>query len=102
MIYKNATAAPQAHVKGAYRPGDRGLPRSAGDNCSATAHSAAEELTRIGTRVRLDRSSHVPEDEGCFFVLEAPSGREAALVPERAALEPIRVVDAVWSGKESK
>ena len=86
MIYNNATAAPQAHVKGAYRPGD----------------SAAEELTRTGTSVRFDRSIHVPEDEICSFVFDAPSGREAALVAERAALEPIRVVEAVSSGKESR
>ena len=38
----------------------------------------------------------------CFFVFDAPSGREAALVAERAALEPIRVVEAVSSGKESR
>ena len=102
MIYNNATAAPQARVTGAYRPGDRGLPRSAGDNCSATARSAAEELTRTGTRVSFDRFIHVPEDEICFFVFDARSGREAALVAEQAALEPIRVVEAVSSGKESQ
>ena len=102
MIYNNATAAPRANVKGAYRPGDRGLPRSAGDNCSATARSAAEELTRTGTRVRFDRSIQVKGDEICFFfVFDAPSGA-AALVAERAALEPIRVVEAVSSGKESR
>lgn len=64
------------------------------------ARSAAEELTRKGTRVRFDRSIHVPEDEMCFFVFDAPSGREAALVAQRAELEPIRVVEAVTSGKE--
>jgi hypothetical protein len=66
------------------------------------ARSAAEELTRTGTRVRFDRSIHVPDDEICFLVFDAPSGREAALVAERAALEPIRVVEAVSSGKESR
>ena len=65
------------------------------------ARSAAQELTRNGTRVRFNRSIHVPEDEICFFVFDAPSGREAALVAERAALGPIRVVEAVSSGKES-
>ena len=64
------------------------------------ARSAAKELTRTGTRVRFDRYIHVPEDEMCFFVFDAPSGREAALVAERAALEPIRVVEAVSSRKE--
>ena len=64
------------------------------------ARSAAEELTREGTRVRFDRSIHVPEDEICFFVFDAPSAGEAALVAERAGLEPLRVVEAVSSGKE--
>jgi len=36
-------------------------------------------------------------DEICFFVFDAPSSREAALVAERAALDPIRVVEAVSS-----
>jgi hypothetical protein len=64
------------------------------------ARSAAEELTREGTRVGFDRSIHVPEDEICFFVFDAPSGREAALVAQRARLEPLRVVEAVSSRKE--
>ena len=64
------------------------------------ARSAAEELTRKGTRVRFDRTIHVPEDEICFFVFDAQSGREAALVAQRAALDPIRVVEAVSSGEE--
>ena len=42
------------------------------------ARSAAEELTREQTRVRFDRSIHVPEDEICFFVFDAPSARHAA------------------------
>ncbi len=66
------------------------------------ARSAAEELTRQGTRVRFDRTIHVPEDEICFFVVDAPSGREAALAAQRAELDPIRVVEAVSSGKERK
>jgi len=38
------------------------------------ARSAAEELTRKGTRVRFDRAIHVPGDEICFFVFDASSG----------------------------
>jgi hypothetical protein len=64
------------------------------------ARSAAEELTRKGTRVRFDHMIHVPEDEICFFVFDAPSSREAALVAVQAALDPIRVVEAVSSGEE--
>jgi hypothetical protein len=64
------------------------------------AHSAAEAMTREGTRVRFEGSIHIPEDETCFFTFATPSGREAALVAQRAGLEPIRVVGAVPSGKE--
>ena len=63
------------------------------------ARSAAEELTRKGTRVRFDHTIHVPEDEICFFVFDASSGRVAALAAERAELDPFRVVEAFSSGK---
>jgi hypothetical protein len=64
------------------------------------ARSAAEELTDGRTRVRFDRSIYVPEDEICFFVFDAPSGRDAALAAERAELDSIRVVEVVSSRKE--
>ena len=79
------------------------LPRGASGEPMARerrARSAAEELTRQGTRVRFDRTIHVPEDEICFFVFDAQSGREAALVAQQAALDPFRVVEAVSSGKD--
>jgi hypothetical protein len=53
------------------------------------ARSAAEELTLGMTPVRFDRSIHVPEDEICFFIFDAPSGRDAALAAHRAELEAI-------------
>jgi hypothetical protein len=59
------------------------------------ARSAAAELTLAHVPVRFDRSIHVPEDEICFFVFDAPSGRDAALAAERAGLDPLRVVEAV-------
>jgi hypothetical protein len=59
------------------------------------ARSAAEELTQERTRVRFDRSIHVPEDEICFYVFDAPSSHDAALAAQRARLDPIRVVEAV-------
>ncbi len=64
------------------------------------ARSAAEAMTREGTRVGFEGSIHIPEDEICFFTFAAPSGREAGLLAQRAELEPIRVVEAVPSGKE--
>jgi hypothetical protein len=64
------------------------------------ASSAAKERTREGTRVRFEGSTYVPEDEICFFTFAAPSSREAALVAQRAELEPLRVVEVVTSRKE--
>ena len=66
------------------------------------ARSAVEELTQEGKRVRFERSIYVPEDELCFFVFDAPSGRDAALAAQSAGLEPIRVVEAVPSESEGK
>jgi hypothetical protein len=66
------------------------------------ARSAAEDLTDGRTRVRFDRSIYVPEDEICFFVFDAPSGREAALVAQRAGLDPLRVVEAISSEEEER
>ena len=66
------------------------------------ARSASEELARAGMRVRFDRSIHLLEDEICFFVFDAPSTREAALVAEQAELDPIRIVEAVSSEKEQQ
>ena len=65
------------------------------------ARAAADELTRERTVVRFERAIHIPEDETCFFVFDAPSAREAMLAAERARLEPIRVVEAVSSGEET-
>ena len=58
------------------------------------ARSAAQELTRERTAVRFERSIHLPEDEICFIVFDAPSSRHAALAAQRARLEPIRIVEA--------
>lgn len=62
------------------------------------ARSAAAELTTV----RFDRAIHVPEDEICFYVFEAPAARDAALAAERAGLDPLRVVEAVSFGKEQQ
>ena len=66
------------------------------------ARSAAEAMTSEGTRIGFEGSVHVPEDEICFFTFAAPSGREAALVAQRAGLEPLRVTEAIPSGKEQR
>jgi hypothetical protein len=64
------------------------------------ARSAAEELTQERERVRFEHSIHVPEDEICFFIFDAPSSQAVVLVTQRAELDPIRVVEAVTSQKE--
>lgn len=66
------------------------------------ARSAAEELTRPQARVRFDGAIHVPEDEICFFIFDALSGRDATLAAERAGLVPIRVVEAVSSREKEE
>ena len=82
-----------------YLPRGRAGERTARDR---RARSAADELTREGTHVRFDRSIHVPEDEICLFVFDAPSGQEAAIAAQRAELDPLRVVEAVTSGKKER
>ena len=57
------------------------------------ARSSADELAGVS----FDRSIHVPEDEICFFVFDAPSSRDVLLTAERAELSPIRIVEAVSS-----
>ena len=64
------------------------------------ARSAADELTRAGSRVHFDGAIHVPEDEICFFVFGASSSEEAARAAHLALLDPVRVVEAVTSGEE--
>ena len=66
------------------------------------ARSAAAELTREGTHVSFERSIHVPEDEICFFLFAAPSIRTALLAAARAGIEPVRVAEAISSGKEEQ
>jgi hypothetical protein len=66
------------------------------------ARSAARRLSGTDLVVRYVRATYIPEDEICFFVFDAPSGRDVALVAQRAGLEPIRVVEAVSSVKEER
>jgi hypothetical protein len=66
------------------------------------ARSAAQELTEQGIPVRFDSLIHVPQDETCFFVFEAPSGPDAARAAQQAGLEPFRVVEAIPSGEEMR
>ena len=82
-----------------YLPRNQAGERDARDR---RARSAAKELTQEKTRVRFERSIHVPEDEICFFIFDAPSGRVAALAAQRAGLDPFRVVEAIPSDMEER
>ena len=75
---------------------------SAGELATAQrrARLAAGRLSGSDGDVRFVSATYVPEDEICFFVFDAPSGRDAALVADRAELEPLRVVEAIPSAKE--
>jgi hypothetical protein len=66
------------------------------------ARLAAAESMRGKTPVRFERSIHLPEDEICFFVFDAPSSRAAALVAQRAGLNPVRIVEAISSAIEGE
>ena len=66
------------------------------------ARSAAEELTRKGTRVRFVRSTYVPEDEMCTFTFDAASSSVVEQAAELAGLEALRVVEAVSSGEKER
>lgn len=78
------------------------LARGAAGEREARERRAAHWAACALTHVRFERSIYVPEDEICFFVFAAPSGREAALVAQRAGLDPLRVVKAVSSGEEER
>lgn len=69
-------------------------------DCDRRARLAAQAMTRAGTRIRFEGSIHIPEDELCFFTFAASSVREAALAARQAGLDPVRVVEAIPSGKE--
>jgi hypothetical protein len=66
------------------------------------ARSAAEKLTQAGTQVRFEGAIHVPGDEMCFFIFDAPSSRDAAIAAHSAELDPFRVVEAVSSANEKE
>ncbi len=72
------------------------------DALDRRARTAAAELTQETIRVDFERSIHIPDDEICFFVFDAPSDSVAVLVAQRAGLDPIRVVEAVSSEKEER
>jgi hypothetical protein len=59
------------------------------------AREAARQLTREGTPVRYLRSLLIPEDETCFHLFEGVSAEAIGEASRRAALDYLRVVEAV-------
>jgi hypothetical protein len=64
--------------------------------------SAAETLTRAGTPIRFGGSIYVPEDEICFYSVDAPSVGDVECIAERAGLRLLRVVEAISSRREDR
>lgn len=64
--------------------------------------SAAEALTREGTRIRHLRSIHVPEDEMCLLLFEATEPSSVHEATRRAGLAVTRVVEAVEESAQDR
>jgi hypothetical protein len=73
--------------------------RVAVDGCAVRCRAAAEALTHEGSPARYVRSIFVPEDETCFFLLEADSADAVREVMRRAGLESGRIAEAVDTRK---
>jgi hypothetical protein len=67
----------------------------------ASREQRARSAAEASARVRFERSIHLPEDELCFYVFEAPSGRDATRVAQQAGLDPLRVVEAIPSDHDN-
>ncbi len=59
------------------------------------ARAAAEVLAGEGTAIRYIRSTHLPDDETCFHLVEAPSQADVDELCRRADLAHARIVLAV-------
>ena len=72
------------------------LPRSRGvEEVAALAQRAAAAATQGGSPVRYVRSMHLPEDETCFLVFEAPSREVLLDAAHRTGLTEARAIQAV-------
>jgi uncharacterized protein DUF4242 len=65
------------------------------DKIDARARAAAAELAREGAPVRHLRSTHVPEDEMCLLLYEAPNRELALEASRRAGVTSERVLEAI-------
>jgi len=65
------------------------------EEIDARARAAAKELAREGASIRHLRSTHVPEDEMCLLLYEAPNRELTLEAARRAGLASERVVEAI-------
>ncbi len=65
------------------------------DAAGRRARVAAKELSGEGTAIRYVRTTHLPEDETCFHLVEASAQEDVDELCRRAALGHVRIVVAV-------
>ncbi len=71
----------------AYLPAEAGLLED--------AHSRARRTAELGLGVRHLQTMFVPDDETCFHLFEAPSSRALGDAARLAALDHVRIVEAI-------
>jgi hypothetical protein len=69
---------------------------------SYLAREQAASVRSAAAKLRFAHSIYVPEDETCFFVFDAESLSEAALAAQVAGITPVRIVEAISSGREEQ
>jgi hypothetical protein len=65
------------------------------EQIDARARAAAEQLAREGAAIRHLRSTHVPEDEMCLLLYEAPNRELVLEASRRAGVACERCVEAI-------
>jgi hypothetical protein len=63
---------------------------------AARSSGAALEVAAEGSPIRYVTSVFVPADELCLHIFDAPSVETVRAVAQRAALDPLRIVEA-WT-----
>jgi hypothetical protein len=86
---------PKRYLVELRRPGRDGLEL---EELTARTRAATAALTRAGTPVRFLRAIFVPEDETCFFLLEAQSRDAVEQAARRAELATARTVESLRVG----
>jgi len=67
---------------------------SAAARIAERARAAVGELVREGADLQFLRTTHVPAEETCFLLYEAPSPDLVAQATQRAAIRDARITEA--------